>query len=243
MDLIRKRYRKPKGRPCKRRSAQSANALKRWNKSVDKIDDSAVVEAEIIKNKDFKKQVLDLSRDVVRGKYIDCDSSLENEEVIDVCVSYDGTWGKRGHTSLHGIGIVIDILTGLVIDFEVLSKYCHDCVNSEGMLCKNTPEFRIWHDSHKNDCQKNFNGSSNSMEMNAAAILWKRSVKEAKMRYMTLLSDGDGKIHQHLNEIQVYGKKCDHHERRVYKPCCKKSWYWFEKCCPRLEEKRCHSGG
>ncbi|GBM26365.1 hypothetical protein AVEN_239363-1 [Araneus ventricosus] len=44
------------------------------------------------------------------------------------------------------------------------------------------------------------------MEMNAAAIHWKRSVKEAKMRYMTLVSDGDGKTHQHLNEIKVYGK-------------------------------------
>ncbi|GBM87287.1 hypothetical protein AVEN_2184-1 [Araneus ventricosus] len=44
------------------------------------------------------------------------------------------------------------------------------------------------------------------MEMNAAAILWKRSVKEAKRRYTTLLSDGDGKTHQHLNEIKVYGK-------------------------------------
>ncbi|GBN05241.1 hypothetical protein AVEN_135342-1 [Araneus ventricosus] len=106
----------------------------------------------VIKNKDFKKQVLDLSRDVVRGKYIDCESSLENEEVIDVCVSYDGTCQKRGHTSLDAIGIVIDILTGLVIDFEVLSKYCQDCVNSEGMLGKNTPEFRIWHDSHKIGC-------------------------------------------------------------------------------------------
>ncbi|GBL96418.1 hypothetical protein AVEN_43731-1 [Araneus ventricosus] len=74
------------------------------------------------------------------------------------------------------------------------------------MLGKNTPEFRIWHDFHKIDCQKIFNGSSNSMEMNAAAILWKRSVKEAKMRYTTLLSDGDGKTHQRLNEIKVYGK-------------------------------------
>ncbi|GBN08750.1 hypothetical protein AVEN_134407-1 [Araneus ventricosus] len=114
----------------------------------------------------WEKQVLDLSRDVVRGKYIDCDSSLENEEIIDVCVSYDGTWQKRGHTSLHGIGIIIDILTGLVIYFEVLSN----------------------------------------MEMNAAMILQKRSMKETKMRCMTLLSDGDGTTHQYLNEIKVYGK-------------------------------------
>ncbi|GBM87288.1 hypothetical protein AVEN_2185-1 [Araneus ventricosus] len=97
----------------------------------------------VIKIKDFKKQVLDLSRDVVRGKYIDYDFSFKNEEEIDVCVSYDGTWQKQGHISLHGIGIIIDILTGLVIDFEVLNKYCQDCVNSEGMIGKNTPEFRI----------------------------------------------------------------------------------------------------
>ncbi|GBN79708.1 hypothetical protein AVEN_11885-1 [Araneus ventricosus] len=42
--------------------------------------------------------------------------------------------------------------------------------------------------------------------MNAAVILQKRSMKEAKMRCMTLLSDGDGKTHQYLNEIKVHGK-------------------------------------
>ncbi|GFU99361.1 hypothetical protein TNCV_3724331 [Trichonephila clavipes] len=26
------------------------------------------------------------------------------------------------------LGIIIDILSGLVLDFEVLSKYCHNCV-------------------------------------------------------------------------------------------------------------------
>ncbi|GFU73340.1 uncharacterized protein TNCV_4731571 [Trichonephila clavipes] len=49
-------------------------------------------------------------------------------EIIDVSVSYDGTWQKRGHTSNLGLGIIIDILSGLVLDFEVLSKYCHNCV-------------------------------------------------------------------------------------------------------------------
>ena len=40
-------------------------------------------------------------------------------------VSFDGTWMKRGFTSHYGIGTVIDIFTGYVIDFELLCTYCH----------------------------------------------------------------------------------------------------------------------
>ena len=42
-------------------------------------------------------------------------------------VSYDGTWKKRGFQSPFGVGFVIDTLTGLVIDYAVLSKYCVEC--------------------------------------------------------------------------------------------------------------------
>ena len=48
-------------------------------------------------------------------------------DVLDVAVSYDGTWHQRGHTSNHGIGAVISIETGEVIDREVLSKVCKEC--------------------------------------------------------------------------------------------------------------------
>ncbi|GFY25507.1 uncharacterized protein TNCV_2486271 [Trichonephila clavipes] len=81
--------------------------------------------------------------------------------------------GIRGHTSLYGIGIVIDIMTSLVVDFEVLSKYCHEC----SMAAKDM----------------------GSMEMHAAYILWNRSISDCAMRYTTVLCDGDAKTHQHLN--------------------------------------------
>ena len=42
-------------------------------------------------------------------------------------VSYDGTWKRRGFQFLIGIGIVIETLTGLVLDCAVLCKYCIDC--------------------------------------------------------------------------------------------------------------------
>ncbi|GFV43319.1 uncharacterized protein TNCV_10171 [Trichonephila clavipes] len=43
-------------------------------------------------------------------------------EITDLSVSFDGTWLTRGHTSLIGVGCVIDMLTGYVVDFEVMSK-------------------------------------------------------------------------------------------------------------------------
>ncbi|GFX09511.1 uncharacterized protein TNCV_4698971 [Trichonephila clavipes] len=79
-------------------------------------------------------------------------------------------------TSLYGIGIVIDVLTNLVVDFEVIQK-----------------------NTRKTD------GSSDSMEMHAAYMLWNRSISDCAMRYTTILCDSDAKTHQHLNEKKVYG--------------------------------------
>ena len=42
-------------------------------------------------------------------------------------ISFDGTWHKRGFAFNYGVGIVIDVATGQVLDLEVLSKYCQPC--------------------------------------------------------------------------------------------------------------------
>ncbi|GFV68359.1 uncharacterized protein TNCV_576111 [Trichonephila clavipes] len=42
--------------------------------------------------------------------------------------------------------------------------------------------------------------------MEAAAILWQRSIKECNMRYTCILSDGDSKTFQHLMSLNIYGK-------------------------------------
>ncbi|GFS59944.1 uncharacterized protein TNCV_3957401 [Trichonephila clavipes] len=74
----------------------------------------------------FKEDILEISRKVVRKHHEDLLGTANG--VIDITVSYDGTWQKRGHSSLYGIGIVIDILTGLIIDYEILSKYCQNAL-------------------------------------------------------------------------------------------------------------------
>ena len=54
--------------------------------------------------------------------YIEADPSLADAEQLDLTVSYDGSWMKRGHNSSYGIGCVIDTVTGLVLDLTVLMR-------------------------------------------------------------------------------------------------------------------------
>ncbi|GFO03883.1 hypothetical protein PoB_003038800 [Plakobranchus ocellatus] len=43
---------------------------------------------------------------------------------MDLTVSFDGSWQKRGHTSKHGIAAVIEATTGLIIDYHVMATLC-----------------------------------------------------------------------------------------------------------------------
>ena len=70
-------------------------------------------------------------RAIVRKQYIWEGYADQNDEKVDIAVSFDGTWQKRGHTSHNGIGIAIDLLTGYVVDFEVLSNICVHCERFE----------------------------------------------------------------------------------------------------------------
>ena len=55
------------------------------------------------------------------------------DEALDVAVPVDGTWQKRGHTSLFGIVEAIAWITGQVLVWEVLSKHCMACKLRENM--------------------------------------------------------------------------------------------------------------
>ena len=39
------------------------------------------------------------------------DQNVTDETVLDIAASFDGTWAKRGHTSLFGIMFVISVRT------------------------------------------------------------------------------------------------------------------------------------
>lgn len=51
---------------------------------------------------------------------------MENDDG-GISVSGDGTWQKRGFSSLHGVATLIGVRTGKVIDVIVKSSYCKVC--------------------------------------------------------------------------------------------------------------------
>ncbi|KAK6167991.1 hypothetical protein SNE40_021903 [Patella caerulea] len=55
------------------------------------------------------------------------DPSLSDKAILDIAVSYDGSWQRRGHTSNHRVGFVIEALTGLILDYGIRSKYFTEC--------------------------------------------------------------------------------------------------------------------
>jgi hypothetical protein len=138
--------------------------------------------------------------EVIHAAYPDVDS----DDVLDITVSYDGTWQKRGFSSRHGVGVAIEVQTGLVIDLEVLSTYCHSCKLARTRLGSDTPEMKEWQNNHT-DCDANFTGSSKAMEAEAARRMWMRSVERYNLRYKSILSDGDASTFAALQHLQPYG--------------------------------------
>ena len=142
---------------------------------------------------------------VVRRVYQESDPSLDDDSVIDLTVTFDGSWMTRGHTSMYGIGCVIEVHTGLVLDLAVVSLYCQSCAHAKARYGgTHTAEYKKWNEQHT-ECNANYTGSSGGMEVDAAESLWTRSEDRHNFRYTTLLSDGDSKTHKHLCALNVYG--------------------------------------
>ncbi|GFR91477.1 hypothetical protein ElyMa_002593700 [Elysia marginata] len=111
----------------------------------------------------------------------------------------------RGHSSTIGIGCVIDVLTGYVVDFHVMSSFCQTCVKTGQKLKESNPRtYTQWYEKHKPHCDINYSSSAGIKETHAAEILWSRSIKRHKLRYTTMLLDGDPKSFNRLAEIEPY---------------------------------------
>lgn len=137
----------------------------------------------------------------------DAPTEYKAEKSIDVRnlgVSYDGSWPTKGFQSKHGFGCVIDLLTGFILDYDVVSKFCSECIKAATDLGIESPEFHCWYEGHAERCQIDHVGSSGAMEVAIAQKIWERSEKLG-FRYLTMLSDGDSKTFNHLSSLQIYG--------------------------------------
>ena len=124
------------------------------------------------------------------------------DDVIDVTVTCDGTWSRRGFVANYGVVAVLSWETGQVLNLVVLSKSCKEAQHSMG---SESQEFLEWMAKHQDSCNSNYTGSSPAMEAEGASMLWARSVEKNKLRCTVVISDGDAKTISRLNSEHPYG--------------------------------------
>ncbi|GFV21064.1 uncharacterized protein TNCV_3320831 [Trichonephila clavipes] len=119
---------------------------------------------------------------------------LKNTSDVAECgVSVDGTWQRRGHSSLNGCVAVLSIDTGKVLDLEVMSKWCRNCNTSKSS--EKSKHIK------KHQCSCNHQGSAGSMEPVGAYRLFERSRETRKLQYVEFYGDGDSKSHLAVKDI------------------------------------------
>ena len=104
---------------------------------------------------------------------------FNEDEIVNIDASFDGTWQKRGFSSLNGVGIVIAKDTGKCIDYHVLSKKCSGCAAWEDR--KDTREYERSSTDHV--CYINYQGSAGSMGTAGILKCFKQSEQLYKVRY------------------------------------------------------------
>ena len=55
-------------------------------------------------------------------------SEVVDDGIYDIGISGDGTWRKRDFSSSSGILTVMSIVTGKVLDTEIISRECRTCI-------------------------------------------------------------------------------------------------------------------
>lgn len=107
-----------------------------------------------------------------------------------IAAGFDGSWQKRGHTSLNGIVSATAFDTGKVLDIEIITKFCDICSRNS---------------TTQHVCKKDYDGSSGGMEVAGVANIFKRSIQSRGVLYTDYLGDGDCKAYQKVVEDKPYG--------------------------------------
>ncbi|GFW12096.1 uncharacterized protein TNCV_4531611 [Trichonephila clavipes] len=106
-------------------------------------------------------------------------SEIKGSNSFTKCgISIDGTWQRRGYSSLNGCVSAISVDTGKILDIEVMTQYCHICAKGNSQ-------------SSKHVCS-NYKGSAGNMEVVEAYRIFERS-NVRNVQYNEYYGDGDSK--------------------------------------------------
>ena len=129
------------------------------------------------------------------------EGTYDTDNLVDIDISADGAWQRRGFASLNGVVTIIGVDVAKCIDYEVLTKACKACQVWE--IKKGTMEYDNFMASH--DCPINHSGSASSMEQAGVVSCFKRSISDYKVRYTSYIGDGDSSSFSSLCKADPYG--------------------------------------
>ncbi|GFU71493.1 uncharacterized protein TNCV_1672891 [Trichonephila clavipes] len=80
-------------------------------------------------------------------------------KIVECGISVDGTWQRRGYSSMNGCVAALSVDTGKVVDIEIMSSYCPTCRKISKM--PRSIESETFAADHV--CHSNFQGSALKM--------------------------------------------------------------------------------
>ncbi|GFV96438.1 uncharacterized protein TNCV_2943711 [Trichonephila clavipes] len=114
-------------------------------------------------------------------------SEIKGSNSFTKCgISIDGTWQRRGYSSLNGCVSAISVDTGKNLDIEVMTQYCHICAKGNSQ-------------SSKHVCS-NYKGSAGNMEVVGAYRIFERS-NVRNVEYNEYYGDGDSKGYESVKNF------------------------------------------
>ncbi|GFV49758.1 uncharacterized protein TNCV_2331521 [Trichonephila clavipes] len=107
-------------------------------------------------------------------------------KIVECGISVDGTWQRRGYSSMNGCVAALSVDTGKVVDIEIM-PYCPTCRKISKMPRS------IESETFKADpvCHSNFQGSALKMEDVGATRIFQRSIVKRGLKYAHYYGAGD----------------------------------------------------
>ena len=151
-------------------------------------------------------------------------------EIIDVAVTCDGTWSKRGFTATYGVVLVVSWETGMVLDYEILSKRCNTCERQKTRWREDSNQFKEWMEVHKDNCAINHKGSSPAMECEGVLRIWSPSVEKRHLRYTLMVTARSlATLNEHKPDVEVKKHECVGHVQKRVTPRLKQARTLFNR--------------
>ena len=104
-------------------------------------------------------------RDALENLLSKC-KNPNDDTVIDTSVSCDGSWQKRGYSSLNGVVTVISIDNSKILDIKPMTRTCISCLLHLKLKTSDSKRFDEWKMTHA--CKINHIETASSMEPEGA---------------------------------------------------------------------------